>query len=121
MVRDAYFSLGHTDMIGQLDQVQGFIQKWNYPNMTSTLDAEWGTVANLRFLLSSVGSITPNASLLGANVYNNFVCGRESFAAIEQDGYSASFIYRKKCAVSKSSLIDLEFLFEDNKGQAKAA
>lgn len=29
-VRDAYFGLGHTDLIGQLDVVQGFIQKWNY-------------------------------------------------------------------------------------------
>lgn len=29
-VRDAYFGMGHTDLIGQLDNVQGFIQKWNY-------------------------------------------------------------------------------------------
>ena len=93
-VRDAYFGLGHTDMIGQLDAVSGFIQKWNYPSQDSTLDAEWGTVSNVRFLLSSVGSVTPNASMLGANVYNNFIAGREAFAAIEQDGYSASFIYR---------------------------
>jgi N4-gp56 family major capsid protein len=93
-VRDAYFGLGHTDLIGQLDNVGGFIQKWNYPNQQSTLDAEWGTVANVRFLLSSIGSMTLNASLLGANVYNIFVAGREAFAAIEQDGYSAQFIYR---------------------------
>ena len=93
-VRDAYFSLGHTDMIGQLDAVNGFIQKWNYPNQQSTLDSEWGTVANLRFLLSSIGSTTANASLLGNTVYNNFVAGREAFAAIEQDGYSSQFIYR---------------------------
>ena len=93
-VRDAYFGLGHTDLIGQLDNVNGFIQKWNYPNQQSTLDPEWGTVANIRFLLSSIGSITPNASMLGANVYSVFCCGRESFAAIEQDGYSAQFIYR---------------------------
>jgi N4-gp56 family major capsid protein len=95
-VRDAYFSLGHTDMIGQLDQVQGFIQKWNYPSMTSTLDAEWGTVANLRFLLSSIGSTSPASSLMGVTVYNNFVCGRESFA--------------KKCGELKLLVIDLECL-----------
>lgn len=93
-VRDAYFGLTHTDMIGQLDSVNGFIQKWNYPNQQSTLDSEWGTVANVRYLLASIGSITPNASLLGANVYNIFHAGREAFAAIEQDGYSAQFIYR---------------------------
>lgn len=93
-VRDAYFGLGHTDMIGQLDNVQGFIAKWNYPNQQSTLDSEWGNVANIRFLLSSIGSTTLNGSLLGATVYNIFVAGREAFAAIEQDGYSAQFIYR---------------------------
>jgi N4-gp56 family major capsid protein len=93
-VRDAYFGLGHTDLIGQLDNVNGFIQKWNYPNQQSTLDAEWGTVANVRFLLSSIGSSTIDASLLGATVYNIFIAGREAFAAIEQDAYSAQFIYR---------------------------
>jgi len=93
-VRDAYFGLGHTNLIGQLDNVNGFIQKWSYPNQQSTLDSEWGTVANLRFLLSSIGSVTPSASMNGADVYNIFCCGRESFAAVEQDGYSAQFIYR---------------------------
>lgn len=93
-VRDAYFALGHTDLIGQIDGCAGFINKYNYPNQNSTLDAEWGSVANLRFLLSSIGSTTTNASLLGATVYNVFCAGREAFAAIEQDGYSAQFIYR---------------------------
>ena len=128
-VRDAYFGLGHTNLIGQLDNVNGFIQKWSYPNQQSTLDSEWGTVANLRFLLSSIGSVTPSASMNGADVYNIFCCGRESFAAVEQDGYSAQFIYRPpiydgplalNCSVGykfarnfgevKSSLIDLELL-----------
>ena len=58
------------------------------------MEPEWGTVANVRWLLSSIGSITPDASLLGNDVYNNFVVGREAIAAIEQDGYSAQFIYR---------------------------
>lgn len=70
------------------------VTKVTEENQQSTLDAEWGTVANVRFLLSSIGSTTAAASLLGATVYNIFICGRESFAAVEQDGYSAQFIYR---------------------------
>lgn len=93
-VRDSYFGLGHTELIGQIDNCQGFIQKWSYPNQQSTLDAEWGIVSNVRFLLSPIGSTTPNASLLGNTVYNIFCVGREAVAAIEQDGYSAQFIYR---------------------------
>jgi hypothetical protein len=45
-------------------------------------------------LISSIGSVTANASLLNANVYNIFVTGMEGYACIEQDGYSATFIYR---------------------------
>jgi N4-gp56 family major capsid protein len=93
-VRDAFFGLGHTDLIGQLDAVQGFQQKWTYPQPQNTLESKWGCVANIRFLLSSIGSITPNASLLGADVYNCFCVGRESYAAIMQDGYSSKFLYR---------------------------
>jgi N4-gp56 family major capsid protein len=29
-VRDAYFALGHTDLIGQVDACSGFISKWSY-------------------------------------------------------------------------------------------
>ena len=49
---------------------------------------------NLRFLISSIGSVSPNASSLGADVYNIFCVGMEAYCCIEQDGYSASFIYR---------------------------
>ena len=93
-VRDAYFALCHTNLTGDLDAVAGFIQKNNYPSPMNALRSEWGSIGNLRFLISSIGSITPNASQLGNNVYNIFCVGMEAYAAIEQDGYSATFIYR---------------------------
>ena len=44
-VRDAYFGLGHTDMIGQLDNCTGFIQKWNYKLCSSkTVDNYQGSL-----------------------------------------------------------------------------
>jgi N4-gp56 family major capsid protein len=93
-VRDAYFALCHTDLTKNLDGVSGFIQKNQYPSPMNALRSEWGAVGNLRFLISSIGSITQSASNLGANVYNIFCVGMEAYACIEQDGYSASFIYR---------------------------
>lgn len=93
-VRDAYFALGSTQLIGDLENVGGFIAKAQYPSPMHALRPEWGSVSNLRFLLSSIGSFTPNASLLGANVFNVFCVGLEAYACIEQDGYSAQFIYR---------------------------
>jgi N4-gp56 family major capsid protein len=81
-------------LIGDIDNVTGFIAKTQYPNQDKTLRPEYGSVSNLRFLLSSIGSITENASLLGADVYNIFCVGLEAYCCVEQDGYSAQFIYR---------------------------
>lgn len=93
-VRDAYFALCSTQLTGNLDNVGGFIQKNQYPAPMNALRSEWGAIGNLRFLISSIGSVSPNASSLGADVYNIFCVGMEAYACIEQDGYSASFIYR---------------------------
>ena len=93
-VRDAFFALCSTSLIGNFDQVNGFINKSQYPSPMNALRSEWGAIGNLRFLVSSIGSITPNASNLNANVYNIFCAGMEAYACIEQDGYSAQFIYR---------------------------
>lgn len=93
-VRDAYFALCSTQLVGNLENVATFIQKTQYPAPMNALRSEWGAVGNLRFLVSSIGSVAPNASALGNNVYNIFCVGMEAYACIEQDGYSASFIYR---------------------------
>lgn len=93
-VRNAYFALCSTQLTGNLDAVSGFIQVNQYPAPMNALQSEWGAIGNLRFLISSIGSQSTAASSLGANVYNIFCVGMEAYACIEQDGYSAAFIYR---------------------------
>lgn len=93
-VRDAYFALCSTQLTGNLEAIPAFIQKNNYPSPMNALRSEWGALGNLRFLISSIGSVTPNGSFLGRDVYNIFCVGMEAYACIEQDGYSAQFIYR---------------------------
>lgn len=92
-VRDAYFAMASTQLTGDLDNVTGFIHKNSYPSPMNALSAEWGAIGNLRFLLSSIGSVSRAASGLGNNVYNIFCVGMEAIAAVEQDGYSAQFVY----------------------------
>ena len=92
--RDSYFVMARTDLIGDLERVTGFTPKIGYPAPDRALRPEWGSVSNTRWLLSSIGSQAPAASMNGADVYNCFVCGMEAYACIEQDGYSAQFIYR---------------------------
>jgi len=93
-IRDSYFALGSAQLIGNLDNVAGFVHKAQYPTSTGLQDSEWGAIGNLRFFLSSIGSVTQSASNLGADVMNVFCVGMEAYACIEQDGYSANFIYR---------------------------
>lgn len=113
-VRDSYLAMCDTSMIGQLENVQGFIAKAQYPNDRSTLPSEWGSIGNLRFYLSSRGSVTANASLLGADIYNIFVSAQEAYCGIDLDGSSAKFIYhppgwgKNVAPCKKSSLIDSE-------------
>jgi N4-gp56 family major capsid protein len=92
--RDAYLAMGSTQLQGQFENISQFTYKWNYPSIQSTMPSEYGAIANVRFLLSSIGAKLPNASANGADVYPLIVIGRESYCIVEQDRYSSSFIYR---------------------------
>lgn len=93
-VRDAYFALCSTKLTADLNNVSGFIHKNQYPDQNGGLRSEWGSVGNLRFLVSSIGSVSPNASVNGNDVFNVFCVGQEAYACVKQDNYSAQFIYR---------------------------
>jgi N4-gp56 family major capsid protein len=93
-IRNSYFALCNTNLTGNLDNVAGSLNVSQYPSPMNALKSEWNSIGNLRFLISSIGSVSPNASALGNDVYNIFCVGMEAYACIEQDGYSASFIYR---------------------------
>lgn len=92
-VRTAFFGLGHTNLSADLDQMIGFQNVAQYSNTANLLQAEWGVIRNIRFLLSSVGSISVGASAKGADIYNIFIPGQESYDMVDLDGYSAQFIY----------------------------
>lgn len=94
-VREAYIAMGHTDLSKDLNNIPAFTPKWNYPNQAGAkIGAEWGCVNNVRFFLSSVGLITPQASSLGNAVYSVFVQGLEAVGAVYQDNFSARILYR---------------------------
>jgi len=93
-VRDAYFAMCSTQLTGDLDATAGFIHKNQYPSPMNALRSEWGSIGNLRFLVSSAGSIVAEGSNNGETVFNVFCVGMEAYACIEQDGFSSQFIYR---------------------------
>lgn len=113
-IGDAYICMLTTRMIPVLNNIQGFVRKFQYPNVNETLSTEWGGVNNLRYFVSEQGSVTPSASLLGNDIANCFVSAKEAYKVVWQAGGKARFIYLPpgldSYAQVKSSLIDFELL-----------
>jgi N4-gp56 family major capsid protein len=92
-IREAFWGMMNTAVLDDLEATVGFISQAQYPSNMNVLNAEWGSVGNVRFLYSSKGSVTPGASLNGNPVYNIFITGQEAYAIIELTQATASFIY----------------------------
>jgi N4-gp56 family major capsid protein len=92
-IGDAYICMLTTRMIPVLNNIQGFVRKFQYPNVSETLSTEWGGVNNVRFFVSEQGSVTQNASLLGNDIANCFVAAKESYKVVWQAGGKSRFIY----------------------------
>lgn len=99
-VRSAYFMLSSTELQSDFDSLtgSGFIAQANYPNNTSALQSEYGSVYNIRILTSSEApvarSAATNASGQQNDVYYNTVVGKQAVTHIDQDGFSMRLIYR---------------------------
>lgn len=113
-IGDSYGCMLTTRMIPVLNNMSGFIRKFQYPNINNVLSTEWGGVNNVRFFVSEQGSVTPSASLLGNDVANCFVSAKEGYKVVWQAGGKSRFIYLppglNDWAQDKSSLIDLDLL-----------
>lgn len=117
-IGDSYGMMSSSRMIPVFNNMAGFVRKFQYPNIKDTLSSEWGGINNVRVFQSSKGSVTPNASLLGADVGNNFLTAKEGYKVVWQLGGTAKFIYlppgfnNDPCITEnvhvKSQVIDLE-------------
>ncbi len=92
-IREAFWGMMNAQYLDDLENCVGFISQAQYPSNMNVLNAEWGSVGNVRFLYSSRGSITPTASLNGNNVANIFITGMEAYACVELTRATAEFIY----------------------------
>jgi N4-gp56 family major capsid protein len=94
-IRSAYFFLTSTEMQPTFDAMDKFTSSWNYPNQNDVIYSEYGAVLNFRIFTSSESAVQRGASAInGADVFNNMAVARESYAHIDQDGYSSQLLYR---------------------------
>ena len=93
-VRNSFLALCSTKLTSDLEErLAGFRPVAEYPSQQGILPSEYGTFKQLRFMVSSIGSVTPNASAQGRNIYNIFCVGMEAVAAVEQANYGNQFVY----------------------------
>lgn len=93
-IRPAYWASANTQIIPSLEAVTGFIHTANYPSNVRVLHAEFGSVGNVRWLLSPLGSVAAGASALGADVFNAPIKGQEAFGVVDLEGAFPSIYYQ---------------------------
>lgn len=86
-VRPAFWGYIDTDLLDDLEGVANFLSSANYPNNSRVLDNEWGSTSNIRWLYTSVGSV----SSASPAVYNNFIVGKEAYAVVHLGSESGEF------------------------------
>lgn len=86
-VRPAFFGYIDTDLLDDLEGVSNFLSSANYPNNQRVLDNEWGSTSNVRWLYTSVGSVSSATPA----VYNNFIVGKEAYAVVHLGSESGEF------------------------------
>jgi N4-gp56 family major capsid protein len=86
-VRPSFWGYIDTDLLDDLEEVANFLSSANYPNQTTVLEGEWGSTSNIRWLYTSVGSVTS----ADPAVYNNFIVGREAYAVVHLGEQAGEF------------------------------
>lgn len=86
-IRPAFWAYMDTDLLDDLEQVSNFVPTAQYPGQRTVLDAEWGSTGNVRWLYTSVGSVTSASPA----VYNNFIVGKEAYAVVHLGSESGEF------------------------------
>jgi N4-gp56 family major capsid protein len=87
-VRPAFWGYLDTDLLDDLEAVSNFLHSSQYPgDGKDVLDAEWGATGNVRWLYTSVGSV----SSASPAVYNNFIVGKEAYAVVHLRSETGEF------------------------------
>lgn len=101
--RNAFLGLCNTDLSKDLQGVQGVLLVNAYPMQEGIRPEEFCSISRFRFFVSSKGLKSTSTSLLGNTIYKIPMFGLESYAKVEQNGYSAKLGYRPPYVVSNAS------------------
>lgn len=86
-VRPSFFGYIDTQLLDDLEAVSNFLNTANYPSQQPVLESEWGATGSVRWLYTSVGSV----SSASPAVFNNFIVGQEAYAVVHLGSETGDF------------------------------
>ena len=87
-IRPAFWGHIDTALLDDLEGVTNFVSASNYPgNQNVVLDSEWGVTGHVRWMYTSVGSV----SAATVPVYNNFIVAKEAHAVVNLRSETGQF------------------------------
>ena len=86
-VRPAFWGIIDTALLDDLEAVSTFVNAANYAGSQTVLDEEWGATRNVRWMYTSVGSVTSATPA----VYNCIILGQEAYAVVRLGSNTGEF------------------------------
>jgi len=105
-IREAMWGITHVDVEEDIRDMTGFRAVETYAGQTATASGEFGSIANVRFVSSSEGSIDLNAGAVGgsglredgggtgADLYSTVIFGMDAVGSLGLDHTHVKEIYR---------------------------
>jgi N4-gp56 family major capsid protein len=89
-VRSSYWGFMDVNIQNDLEACADFLSVANYPNPMDALEAEWGSTNNVRWLLSTNGYSTSDAT----PIWSNMILGQEAYGVVKLGSKEAEFIVK---------------------------
>lgn len=89
-VRSSYWGFMDVNLQLDLEACADFLSVANYPNPMDSLEAEWGSTNNVRWLLSTNGYSTGTSPV----VWNSIILGQEAYGVVKLGSKEAEFIVK---------------------------
>jgi len=86
-IRPGFFGFIDTDLLDDLESVSSFVPVANYSQQKGIQKEEWGNTGNIRWMYTSVGSVSAAAT----PVFNNFILGKEAYGVVHLKAETGDF------------------------------
>lgn len=101
-VRSSYWGFMAVEIQSDLEACADFLSAANYPNPMDALEAEWGSTNNVRWLLSTNGYSTSDAT----PIWSNIILGQEAYGVVKLGSKEAEFIVKPLGSSGTSDPLD---------------